>query len=239
MLERYHTACLSAKNLFQHSASTQNQQQNQPKSPRINIQLNINKSVLRAKNRLQHLGNTLDKSQKAISYEEQMRNMQLLELNKKEMIQIKAELFTVKKDYEKLDQEQQKQGIGFQKYKTLAKIEQDKAKKLMSTVSQVDGWLSELKNVVNFEDTNTHISEAKTMSSSNAGGSAEAEGFLNTSIRNLENILSNKDMSIQQQNSSSHQKQIIELHNRNQFFDIKQILKLNSDPTFKYQNLVR
>ena len=32
-----------------------------------------------------------------------MRNMQLLELNKKEMIQIKAELFTVKKDYEKLD----------------------------------------------------------------------------------------------------------------------------------------
>jgi hypothetical protein len=41
----------------------------------------------------------LDKAQKAISYEEQMRNMQLLELNKKEMIQIKAELFTVKKDY--------------------------------------------------------------------------------------------------------------------------------------------
>jgi hypothetical protein len=29
--------------------------------------------------------------------------MQLLDLNKKEMIQIKAELFTVKKDYEKLD----------------------------------------------------------------------------------------------------------------------------------------
>lgn len=42
-----------------------------------------------------------------------MINMQLLELNKKEMIQIKAELFTVKKDYEKLDSEQQKQGIGF------------------------------------------------------------------------------------------------------------------------------
>lgn len=55
----------------------------------------------------------LDKAQKAISYEEQMRNMQLLELNKKEMIQTKAELFTVKKDYEKLDQEQQKQGVGF------------------------------------------------------------------------------------------------------------------------------
>ena len=48
--------------------------------------------------------------------------MQLLELNKKEMIQTKAELFTVKKDYEKLDQEQIKQGVGFQKYKTLAKI---------------------------------------------------------------------------------------------------------------------
>jgi hypothetical protein len=29
--------------------------------------------------------------------------MQLLELNKKEIIQVKAELFTVKKDYEKLD----------------------------------------------------------------------------------------------------------------------------------------
>ena len=64
-----------------------------------------------------------------------MRNMQLLELNKKEMIQIKAELFTVKKDYEKLDQDQQKQGIGFQRYKTLAKIEQDKASKLSSTVT--------------------------------------------------------------------------------------------------------
>lgn len=34
-----------------------------------------------------------------------MRNMQLLELNKKEMIHIKSELFTVKKDYEKLDSE--------------------------------------------------------------------------------------------------------------------------------------
>ncbi len=61
---------------------------------------------MRAKNRLSHLSNNLDKTQKAISYEEQMRNMQLLELNKKEMIQIKAELFTVKKDYEKLDNEQ-------------------------------------------------------------------------------------------------------------------------------------
>lgn len=42
-----------------------------------------------------------------------MRNMQLLELNKKEMIQTKAELFTVRKDYEKLDNEQQKQGVAF------------------------------------------------------------------------------------------------------------------------------
>ena len=48
--------------------------------------------------------------------------MQLLELNKKEMIQTKAELFTVMKDYEKLDNEQQKQAVAFQKYKTLAKI---------------------------------------------------------------------------------------------------------------------
>jgi len=31
--------------------------------------------------------------------------MQLLELNKKEMIQLKSELFTIKKDYEKLDYE--------------------------------------------------------------------------------------------------------------------------------------
>ena len=60
---------------------------------------------MRAKNRLNHLSNRLDKAQKAISYEEQMRNMQLLELNKKEMIQTKAELFTVRKDYEKLDSE--------------------------------------------------------------------------------------------------------------------------------------
>lgn len=84
-----------------------------------------------------------------------MRNMQLLDLNKKEMIQIKAELFTVKKDYEKLDQEQQKQGVGFQKYKTLAKISQDKAKKLGTTVEQVNVWLEELKSIVNFEETNS------------------------------------------------------------------------------------
>jgi len=37
-----------------------------------------------------------------------MRNMQLLELNKKEMVQTKAELFTVRKDYEKLDNDQQR-----------------------------------------------------------------------------------------------------------------------------------
>ena len=58
---------------------------------------------MRAKNRLSHLSGCLDKAQKAISYEEQLRNLQLLELNKKEVIQVKAELFTVKKDYEKLD----------------------------------------------------------------------------------------------------------------------------------------
>lgn len=63
---------------------------------------------MRAKNRMSILSTNLDQAQKAISYEEQMRNMQLLELNKKEMIQIKSELFTVKKDYEKLDSEQQK-----------------------------------------------------------------------------------------------------------------------------------
>ena len=58
---------------------------------------------MRGKNRLQDLNTILDSSQKAISYEEQMRNMQLLEVNKKEMIQLKAELFTVKRDYEKLN----------------------------------------------------------------------------------------------------------------------------------------
>ena len=68
---------------------------------------------MRAKNRLSHLSGQLDQAQRAISYEEQMRNMQLLELNKKEMIQTKAELFTVRKDYEKLDNEQQKQGVAF------------------------------------------------------------------------------------------------------------------------------
>jgi hypothetical protein len=78
--------------------------------------------------------------------------MQLLELNKKEMIQTKAELFTVRKDYEKLDNEQQKQGIAFQKYKTLAKIAQEKQKKMSSTLDEVGNWLVELKNVTNFED---------------------------------------------------------------------------------------
>ena len=78
---------------------------------------------MRGKNRLQDLNATLDSSQKAISYEEQMRNMQLLEVNKKEMIQLKAELFTVKKDYEKLNSQQSKQNVGFQKYKTLASIQ--------------------------------------------------------------------------------------------------------------------
>lgn len=77
LLERYHTACMSAKNLFQHQVqqNTQTQTQEKAKVPRINIQLNINKSVLRAKNRLSTLSNNLDKTQKAISYEEQMINM--------------------------------------------------------------------------------------------------------------------------------------------------------------------
>lgn len=86
------------------------------------------------------------------------------------MIQIKAELFTVKKDYEKLDNEQQKQGIGFQKYKTLAKIEQDRAKKLGLTVDNVKNWMKELKSVVTFEDTPTQVSDAQTHSSSVEGG---------------------------------------------------------------------
>jgi hypothetical protein len=142
-------------------------QKQEAKMPKINIQIQINKSVNRARTRLHTLGQTLDKAHKAISYEEQMRNMQLLELNKKEMIQIKAELFTVKKDYEKLDQEQQKQGIGFQKYKTLAKIEQDKANKLGVTVQQVAAWLDDLKGIVNFEDTQTvsNLSDAPTNAS--------------------------------------------------------------------------
>ena len=85
LLERYHTACLSAKNLFQHQTSSnqgkqQHHQQMQGSAmqgqsekiqlPTINIQLSINKSVLRAKNRLTQLSGNLDKAQKAISYEE-------------------------------------------------------------------------------------------------------------------------------------------------------------------------
>ena len=85
-----------------------NHQQDANLQPRINIALSINKSKMRATNRLKHLSLQLDKAQKAISYEEQMRNMQLLELNKKEMVQTKAELFTVRKDYEKLDNDQQR-----------------------------------------------------------------------------------------------------------------------------------
>jgi hypothetical protein len=89
----------------------------------------------------------LDKAPKAISYEEQMRNMQLLELNKKEMLNIKVELFTVKKDYEKLNQEQQRQGVGFQKYKTLASMAQQKSKKMSDTIHRVTEWIQEVKSV--------------------------------------------------------------------------------------------
>ena len=67
-------------------AQGQNMNQDANLQPRINIALSINKSKMRATNRLKHLSLKLDKAQKAISYEEQMRNMQLLELNKKEMI---------------------------------------------------------------------------------------------------------------------------------------------------------
>jgi len=54
LLERYHTACLSAKNLFQHSTNQ--------KQPRVNIQISINKNLVRAKNKLQSLSNNLDKA---------------------------------------------------------------------------------------------------------------------------------------------------------------------------------
>jgi len=40
LLERYHTACLSAKNLFEHTVSSMS-----GKQVRINIQINVNKSL--------------------------------------------------------------------------------------------------------------------------------------------------------------------------------------------------
>ena len=156
--------------------------------------------------------------------------MELLDLNKKEMIQIKAELFTVKKDYEKLDQEQHKQGVGFQKYKTLAKISQDKAKKLGVTVEQVNGWLDELKSIVNFEETN---SEAQTIASSYVQidssttsaqnqSNQDNDGFLNNSIRQLETILNSRDNDCGKSQSAAGSK-VVELSqiNHKQFFDIK------------------
>mmetsp|Transcript_15893 Transcript_15893/g.24485 ORF Transcript_15893/g.24485 Transcript_15893/m.24485 type:complete len:270 (+) Transcript_15893:1430-2239(+) len=148
LLDRYNSSCMSAKNFFQYIKPGNSEKL---QIPRVNIQLGINRSLRRAKTRLSKLSSGLDKAQKAISYEEQMRNMQLLELNKKEMIQIKAELFTVKKDYEKLDSEQQKQGVGFQKYKTLAKVSQDKASKMQGTFSQVHDWLGDIKTIVNYD----------------------------------------------------------------------------------------
>jgi len=42
--------------------------------------------------------------------------------------------------------------VGFQKYKTLAKISQEKYKKMNGTIESVHGWLGELKSIVNFED---------------------------------------------------------------------------------------
>lgn len=71
------------------------------------------------------------------------------------MIQTKAELFTVRKDYEKLDQEQQRQGIAYQKYKTLAQIGHEKQKKLTDTVDDVKNWLSDFKRAANYDDANS------------------------------------------------------------------------------------
>ena len=131
--------------------------------------------------------------------------MQLLELNKKEMLQLKAELYTVKKDYEKLDGEQQRQGVGFHKYKTLARVSQEKAKKLSRTVDDVATWLGELKLIVNYEDPVSSVSDSDTKSVSVAGSDTrtaassavqidnEPEGFLNTAIRDLERVLRGRD----------------------------------------------
>ena len=121
--------------------------------------------------------------------------MQLLELNKKEMIQIKAELFTVKKDYEKLDSEQQKQGVGFQKYKTLAKVAQDKSKKLGQTVDDVKEWVTSFKDQVNFEDASTVVSESPSAASSFAQSQDLDVTNVHTCVRNLEQILISNDQS--------------------------------------------
>ena len=82
LLERYHSACVQAKNFFQHQLTQQSpstsmysqsstmNQSDKIQLPRVNIQLTINKSLMRAKKRLSKLSSGLDKTQKAISYEE-------------------------------------------------------------------------------------------------------------------------------------------------------------------------
>ena len=41
------------------------------------------------------------------------------------------------------------------KYKTLAKVAQDKSKKLNTTVEEVKGWITDFKKDINFEGTHS------------------------------------------------------------------------------------
>jgi hypothetical protein len=235
LLERYHTACLSAKNLFQHQTQGDKPGMQRPAEPRINIQLSINKSLMRAKTRLSGLGQKLDQSQKAISYEEQMRNMQLLELNKKEMLQLKAELFTVKKDYEKLENEQQRQGVSFHKYKTLARVAQEKARKLGCQISDVEGWLSELRGSVKdgAEEWQMAPSEVSGTQTQADTATADEDGSIGKQIKSLEVILQGDAIKEKDANAG------LGLQQKHRFFDVRQILKLNADATSRLQHLQR
>ena len=56
--------------------------------------------------------------------------------------------------------------MGFQKYKTLAKVAQDKYKKLGQTVDDVKEWVASFKDKVNFEDASTVVSESPSAASS-------------------------------------------------------------------------
>ena len=59
----------------------------------------------------------------------------------------------------------------------------------------------------------------------------ESDGFLGNSIKELEKILASKDSQVPSGVGADGHKKIVELSQlkRTQFFDVKQILKLNSD----------
>lgn len=95
---------------------------------------------------------------------------------------------------------------------------------------QVDLWLNELKGIVNYEDSNTVSSDAQTSASG-----PEAGGFLDNAIRNLESVLHNKSVGPVDNES----KPALLTEQNKQFFDVKQILKLNNNPQWKFHQLTK